>query len=170
MSAFLDRPGIFKATCANWTLAETKESGIPVFQVEYHPTAMLDGKEWIAWSEYDQMIVGRHFPFKKDGTPNEKTIKQLMEALGWDGQSLKSLQDGDYSHKEVQIVVKEETYEGKARLNVAWLNPGDYEPGLKEMDPTKVSAMASQWDAKLRAVSGAAPVAKKTPSVPPKKG
>lgn len=150
--AAIDREGRFKATVVDYGLNENK-NGIPEFTVEFAASSFYDNGTWHDWTEYAQTIRGYFYAFKKDGTPNTTTIHNLMDALGWDGLSMQSLQEGDYANREVQIVVKSETYEGAARLKVAWLDPGDHQPSLKKMDEREVKAMAATWDAKLRALN-----------------
>lgn len=159
MSSMIDRPGRYKAEITDWSLGETKggpdgQGKIPVFTIEFLATEFQDGANWHDWTEYQATIRGYFFPFKKNTSPNETTINNLMRTLEWNGCSLNSLQEGNYVGRLVQIVVKEETYEGKTRLQVAWIDPGDFEGTLKKLDEQDVKVMAQNWDSKLRAING----------------
>ena len=165
MATALDRPGRFKAKPADWGMKTTRDSGIPEFWIEFFITDIWADNDWQDWSEYGQSIAGFFYPFKKGGDPNSKTIDTLKDCLGWDGTSLTSLAEGNWSGQVVQITVEDEEYNGKKKLKVKWMNTEDSSPGLKKMDSTEVKSMASNWDAKLRAMNGAPPA--KTPARPP---
>jgi hypothetical protein len=99
-------------------------------------------------------IIGYQYLVAKDGTPQERTIKNLREATGWDGQ-LESLLDGEWPM--VQIVVEDEEYEGKKRRRVRWINPNNAEGGNGSLKGDDIKMLAAKYGAKFRALSGGVP-------------
>ena len=56
----------------------------------------------------------------KDGTPNNRRIESLKDALGWPGGDPVWLQEADLSNKPFDITVEQEE---DGRLVVQWINP-----------------------------------------------
>lgn len=167
MANLIDREGIFKASITDWALDEQKGSGIPKFTIEFDATEYLENAQWYDWREYKQTIRGYFYPFMKTGDPNTTTIDNLKNSIGWDGLSLESLGNGNYKDVIVQITIKNGSYKGNPRMEVAWINPGDFDPTLKKLDEKGVKRMASNWDAKLRAIGGAKSGSTATKPKPP---
>lgn len=161
----VDREGRFKATITDWSVGESK-NGAPQFAMELAITMFWSNGEWIPWADYGHDITYYGYLFKKDGEPNTITLDALKDALGWDGTSMAGLQAMDLAGKLVQITVKSENYEGKDRMKVGFLYPGDAEPGLRKLTDTETRNLANKWDMKLRALAGPAKPAAAKPTSP----
>jgi hypothetical protein len=104
---------------------------------------------------------------QKDGTPSERTLKNLREVFGVDMANPFDLVDkinaGDPT--EFDIVVEADTWEGKDTVRVAWINPKGKSGGaaLKQGDRSTILA---KYGAKFRAVAGPVPVKPKAPAAP----
>jgi hypothetical protein len=64
----------------------------------------------------------------------------------------------------VQITVKEEEYQGKKRLKVSWVNPGDYSPRPEAASDGDVARLQVRFGSLLRAAAAVA--TKKAPAKP----
>lgn len=98
----------------------------------------------------------------------ERTVKNLSEVFGWDGdlEALANmLNDGPFVGMECQIVCEEETYDGKPRVVIKWLNaPGG---GGKSMDRNSALALAKRLSARSKAAATAERPPKRKPQVDP---
>jgi len=171
--AMPDRAGRFRAHPVETGVSFTGENKLATFIVRYRCVEFFDegGKQWVPWAEYGHEITGYHYLDKKDGNVNERTIRDIREAFGWDGVSIESLQ-GDWSDALVQINIAEETYNGKTSLRVKWLNPADYEGGgaIEKSDAATLKALSNKLGPKLRAVASPAVAARQPggkPTPPP---
>jgi hypothetical protein len=122
------QPGTFRARAVEGAMGET-EGGKPQIAIELQVLDEGFAGETITWFGYF----------------SEKTLKRTFESLrilGWKGDDLTSL-DG-ITDNEVKIVVIEDTYEGKTRLKVNWINrPGGL--ALKTpMSPDRVKSFAAE--------------------------
>jgi hypothetical protein len=159
----LDRPGIFKARLLNWAV-RTAESGAVAITAEYLILSQLDGSEWIDWSGAEEhSVFGDTYVVKKDGTVHTSGVEQLVAALGWNG-DLRSVV-GRPPDVVVQVTVKDEEYQGKKRLKVAWVNPGDYTPRPETASDSDVAKLQVRFGSLLRAAASVA--TKKAPAKAP---
>jgi len=158
----LDRPGIFKARPLSWAV-RTAESGAVAVALEYLVLAQLDGSAWIDWSgAEDHTVYGDTYVVKRDGTVHTSGVEQLVAALGWNG-DLRAVA-GAPPKVVVQVAVKEEEYQGKKRLKVAWVNPGDYSPRPEGASGGDVARLQVRFGSLLRAAAAVA--TKKAPAKP----
>ncbi len=164
----LDRPGIFKARPLSWAV-RTADSGAVAIAIEYVVLAQLDGTSWVDWSAADEHAVfGDTYVVKRDGTVHTSGVEQLAAALGWNG-DLRAVA-GAPPQVVVQITVKEEEYQGKKRLKVSWVNPGDYSPRPEAASDSDVARLQVRFGSLLRAaaaVSAKPPAPKPAPAAPP---
>ena len=87
------------------------------------------------------------FPMTKTGELNEVCINQLKEAFDWKGQtSLGDLPDFVMG-RPVQFDLREETYNGKTSLKVAWIRAYDANPNRKA--EAAGEDKVKEWDALL---------------------
>jgi hypothetical protein len=157
--------GRYLARPINWTVEESGNDKLPTFVCSFDLFNFLGREGWQEVS--DLQITGYFFLMKKDGAMNERTIKSLRDALGWDGRSINSLANSDWAGAEVQLVVGSEEYQGKTKIKVQFINPRDYEPGHIEKDPVVIQSVATRIDMQLRALAGSAPAAKPAAAKPP---
>lgn len=162
-----NREGRFKARIVEHGLDETGKSKLATFVARFELDQELVNGQWEPVDEsFD--ITGYFYLEKKDGSINTITVDQLKSALGWSGQDLLWLQDADFSDTPVQIKLEYETYDGKDRLKVRYIDAADATPSgvPKASDETRRS-LAGRLGAKLRALSGA-PVTTPKPTGTPK--
>lgn len=162
----LAQAGIFKVRPFQWSVVQSERSqsvGIAIgFIVDYG----LDGEEWVSWKESDiHVVYGTWWVIGREGNVNQTAVDQLRDAIGWDGNLTKVA--GDPPEAEVQVTVKEESYEkdGKTKTSfkATWMNPGDFKPQPFGEDAEGVKALQNRFGSLLRA---AAAGAAKTPSKP----
>jgi bifunctional DNA-binding transcriptional regulator/antitoxin component of YhaV-PrlF toxin-antitoxin module len=86
------------------------------------------------------------YPMKKDGSVNEIAIKNLMAALEMEEFSFDILTSGQFHNLTVQVVLENQTYEGKTREVVRYMNSRNRRPGLSA-DPEIVKSLDSKYKA-----------------------
>lgn len=87
----------------------------------------------------------------------DNTIRRLKEVFGFNG-DLNSLYDGrqTLAGKPCNISTEMETYNGKLRCKVAWLNPPGGGGGAKPMDQAKLSSLLGRLSGRAKAVAATA--------------
>lgn len=143
--------GFYKAKAVTWALGETS-TGKEQVAVEF---ALFD----------EEGVEGPHmtwFGYFTDNT-TESTLKALR-TCGWVGTDLSDLQGLDAN--EVQLVIEHETYDGKTRAKVRWVNPvGQGGLALKsQMDGAKAKAFAAKMRSRIAAFDQSAAVRPSAPS------
>lgn len=95
------------------------------------------------------------------GYLTEKAMDRTIEALAkafpeWDG-DLASLENGSFSFEglECEFVIESETWEGKQRLKVKWLN-SIHGGGGKKMDESKIKSLVSKLNGRAKAIAKSA--------------
>jgi hypothetical protein len=93
---------------------------------------------------------------KNDGSINDISVRQIMDALGWSGASISELATTDWTNREVQAYVAEDEYNGRVSLKVKSLKRYDADPHytVQKADANAIRSMASRLDGKLRGFSG----------------
>jgi hypothetical protein len=97
------------------------------------------------------------------------TITRLTEAFGFDG-DLNALNSGasTFDGMKCQITTELESYEGKDRLKVKWLNPFGYSKTSEPMDKSSLASLLSRLNGKAKSAAIAAKsTMKSNPSQPP---
>lgn len=127
--------GTYRARATSWVLGETS-TGKEQVAVEFSLTDPELQGERIAWY----------------GFFTEKTFERTIESLracGWTGDNLEDLSGLDAN--EVDLVIEQETYEGKTTPRVRWVNrPGAI--GVKTaLAPEKAKTFAAKMKAQIRA-------------------
>lgn len=151
----LDRTGIFKANIISWGLTKSGSSESHAVSMEFQIISQyVDGK-WASWADYEEHgCRGDFWIIGKSGDVNEKAVDQLANAIGWMG-ALEDIQ-GDPPPCIVQIVVKDETYNGTTRYRAAFINHEDYVPKPSTLDDATVKTLNTRYGSLLRAAAGAA--------------
>jgi len=165
----LEQPGIYKARVTGWGLGEqSKESqSVPVV-LDFAIVSRFEGGDvWDDWTQYEeQTITGYFYVVGRDGKVLADTVERLARALGWNGEP--SALVGPPPEVIVQITVEQETYEGKARLKVKWINPENYTPGTRVQDAQGVQQFRTQFGSQMRAAATAALKAQQSVQAPAK--
>lgn len=133
--------GTHRAKAKSWALIESQK-GTPGVAVEF---VLVDGGEDITW----------------DGWLSDGAFDRTLESLrycGFKGENLEDLQGLDAN--EVELVIEPETYEGKTKLKVQWVNRPGGIAARSKMAPDKVKSFAAQMRDRIRAL-GAEPGVKR---------
>lgn len=168
--AGVDREGRFKAFPIEWGI-DSKDSGAVQLAMKFAISQYLNPEtnQWDDWSEFGMEETGFFNLIKKDGNVNDKQVASLIEALGWDGAGFKSLQEGDWSQKCVQVTVQLERSEAYGdKLRISWINPENWEGfELKKLDSAAIKALDGRLGGKLRAIAPKAAAPAKPAARPP---
>jgi len=148
---WIDREGIFKAVPSDW-IVEQAESGAIGIKIKFAIIEYLENGQWADWRNFGPYDAsGTYWVVKKDGTVNTVTVNQLVESLGWDGTFAHV--DKEAPQVVVQIAVKQGTYNDKTFFKAGWMNPGDFTPEKKQLDPDIVKNLDSRFGSLLRAAA-----------------
>jgi hypothetical protein len=143
--------GRYIAVPTSWEVGEY--NGAPVFEVLFKLRQFCDPQA--GWQELqdDLSITKRFFLKKNDGSWSDHVITSIMESLGWDGASLKSLANGAWAEIEVQLTIDYEKSkkDGKEYIGVLFLNPRDYEGKQLASDPSIVQSLEAKYGGELKA-------------------
>ena len=127
MPSTVQKAGKYKAVPYGRELVETQSGAVGV-RVYYMLTHILD-ESLGEWSDLHEQPTaeGTVWIVRKDGTQNERAVKDLFYVLGWSG-DLKHIPIlAAWKMKPCEVTVESETWNGKERFKVAWIN----EPGSK---------------------------------------
>jgi hypothetical protein len=148
---WIDREGIFKVVPSEW-IVEQAESGAIGIKIKFSIIEYLENGQWADWRNFGPYdVTGTYWVVKKDGAINTVTVKQLVESLGWDGTF--AYVDKDAPQVVVQVKVEQSTYDGKTFFKAGWMNPGNYTPEKKQLDPDIVKNLDSRFGSLLRAAA-----------------
>lgn len=158
--------GIYKATVAEIGISGGIEK--PCVQVRYDLHEILHDGEWTPIPPND--ILAWHYLRKNSGELNTMQLHQFKEAFEWDGDDLRKLLR--VAGMQCQVTIKEETYQGKTRAKVKWLNHINYSGYSIATDDSELDMIQNALAPQLRAMGttkkpDAAPKAKKPPVAPP---
>lgn len=147
----IDREGIFRAYPTAWRLKEIEGKQSKAVNIDFAITEELDGEAWNDWSGYDVVASGDWWIISKEGKVNEKSIQQLAQSLGWEGDLLALT--GPPPDVLVQISIKSEEYNGKTYFKASWMNPGDYVPQARTTSAEDVQRVGVQFSSLIRAAA-----------------
>lgn len=164
----IDREGFYQADVMGRRV-KTFPSGSIAISLRFAVSAYWNGEEWEGVGDENWEVWGDFFVIKKDGTPNEKTVRDLVEILGWN-RDLESVEEDGWNPPMCSIQVKRETFNGRPMFKAAWLHPKDQKPGdgVKSTDPALVKQLQSKYGSRLKqvAVQGGQKQATPAPNLP----
>jgi len=162
-----NRAGRFRASALDLGLSETGPNNLGTVVVRFALTQELAGDEWQDVQEEALEITAYVYLEKRDHSVNVNAVRQLREAFGWDGANVEWLED-TRPLPDCQVTLEFETYQGRERLKVQWINAYDSEPGgnVPHSTPDLRKRMSTRLGAKLRAIGGGTPAAKPTAKAP----
>ena len=151
----VDREGTFRGHLLRWQMKQTK-NGFPQFVPDiaaeewYNP----ETEEFESWAKYEQEIRGYLVLFgaNKDGSPLETFhVQNLKDALGWDGLSFESLENGEWSDKVVLFRTQVSDFTGK--IQIQSIDHADAPPvtELKRMDSAALADMTAKYSEMFKA-------------------
>lgn len=102
---------------------------------------------------------------------NLPKVRDLAEAIGWDGISMATLAHGaKYAGVIIQADVQGEVYNDKTTNKIQWIRHSDSPVGIRKADDATVQSLVSEFDRQLRnmklAAKSAAPRPAATPNSP----
>lgn len=128
MSETYSMAGTHRARAAEWALGMS-QTGKEQIAVMFRITEGLHEGKHITW-----------FGFFTEGTL-DRTLESLRHC-GWDSDSLAELDS--LGANEVDLVIEDETYEGKTRSRVKWVNRVSKLALKEQMTPDQVKAFAAR--------------------------
>ncbi len=144
--------GTYMAQITQAAVQVTKENKLPMVVMSF----LVEGES----------IVGRFVLARKDKSLNERTIEDIKAVTGWNGVDLGWFDTADMTGKEAELVIEMESWEGKPRPTIKWLNvPGQGNRGVVS-DPDDIRNLMTEYGSRLRALAGPQPVAKPSPTAP----
>jgi len=150
----IDRVGSFRGKIMDRGVGETKNH-YPQLVLQLQATEHWneEGQVWEEWNYDECEATGYICLFGKDGKAT-LGVQQAMKALGWNG-TLMSLQT-DTSTENIQWRMENSTYEGTTRIQVAWIDAYDAEPGRKvrKLDVADIRKLDAKYSAALKAIGG----------------
>jgi hypothetical protein len=152
----LEHAGIYRAVPLSWGLGQQSDNSqsMPVV-IEFRVTERNDGGEWIDLTGYeDQTISGYFYIVGREGNFLAKTMENLATVLGWSGDCADLLKPPP--DVTVQLVVEQQTYNGKASLKVQYLNPLDFVAGPRTQDAKGVQDFRKVFGAQMKATAASA--------------
>lgn len=124
--------GTYRGVATEWGLG-TSNNGTEQIAVRFN---LPDVRESITWYGY----------FTDDAFPI--TMKALR-TMGWTGQDLEDIYGLDAN--EVQLVVEHESYDGRTRPKVRWVNPMGNLSLKAPMDAARAKAFSARMRGKIAA-------------------
>lgn len=163
--AKIDREAWFRGKIADHAVSKSK-NGFPQWAASLVATEIwdTDEKKWVDFSAYSENeAVTYQTLFGGDGSAT-LAVAQIKKITGWSGTSFKELNEMDLSECGIQWHMAWDTYEGKDRLIVAWIQEYDAEPGtgIRKINEDELAALDSAYRTKLQA--GGKPVTPAKPS------
>lgn len=158
------RKGTFLATPMEWAVNSSKNN-LPQFVCRFSLDGEFDkeqGGYFDCSGEGMETIWYGNLIYKKDGqnVRNEINIKSIEQAFGWNDRNMETLNTADWSGIQVQLVLEDDTYNGKTAAKVKYVNHRDHVggSGVEKADSKALQQMALAFGALLKA--GATPTGK----------
>ena len=125
----VNREGRFRAAAIEAAANETGPNKLATETFRFALEEELQAGEWVDVAEEGLDIVAYCYIEKKDGTLNDFQIEALQSSFGWGGSDMFWFEENLRELPKVQLTLEEETYEGKTRIKVRFINAYDSEPG-----------------------------------------
>lgn len=146
-SKYLETVGSFECVVndpgdAGW-FAESKQQQTPYIRI---PFTVTEGPAKGRIGVYQAWLTDSAF---------DNTIKRLKEVFAFDG-DLEALYNRrvSFAGKKCNIQTEAETYQGKTKIKIAWLNPpGGGGGGLKPIDKAKASSLLAKLSSRGKAIA-----------------
>lgn len=167
----IDSVGTFTGTITEATLGETK-NGFPqaILKIAAEQKFIDDSAgmkhfgitdpAYVDWSEFNEEALAYLVLFKStekfDASTKLLNYDQLVIATGWNGTDFDNFEE--FVGKKILFRMKENDYNGKVTIQVAWIDKVDADPGgsLRPLDAEKVKGL----NARLKMGMGGTAVSK----------
>jgi hypothetical protein len=146
--------GNFRGTIVDAGVTVTS-GGYPQLVAKVHADQMYDEEEkkWFDWDEFewdsaeakDRAIVSYNVLFGKKGCT--LSGDQVKKITGWEGDSFSSLAAMDLVGIKIQWRNEEDTYDGKTKVQVSWIDLYDAEPGgtVRKLDDKGIKDLDAKF-------------------------
>lgn len=151
-----DREGEFRASILEHNVNTTGPNDLTTFICGFLLVSERVGGDWEP-VEGDLELTHYFYLENRDSSLNDINLKSIEKAFGWDNGDMQWLQDTDFSELLVRVTLEFETFDGKTRLKVRYLNHVDSVAGVGPADSKTMMAMQAKLGAKLRARRGGVP-------------
>jgi hypothetical protein len=147
--------GNFRGTIVDAGVACTS-GGFPQLVAKLQVDEMWDedAKEWAAWDDFgwteaelkDRTIVSYNILFGKKGCT--LSGDQVKKITGWEGDSFSTLAAMDLTGVKIQWRNEEDTYDGKTKVQVSWIDLYDAEPGgtVRKLDDKGIKDLDAKFN------------------------
>jgi hypothetical protein len=163
----IDRVGSFRGKILDRGVSATT-NGYPQLVLQLQATEHWDdvNEVWEEWN-YDVCEAAAYICLFGGNGKATLGVSQAMKALGWDGASLLALQT-DTHIETAQWRMETSVYNGVTRIQVAWVDAYDAEPGrkCKKLDVADIKKLDAKYSAALKAIGGG-PKPQSAPPRPP---
>ena len=182
----IETAGLYKGEIKDFAVTKTRVAGLPQLVVNLSATECYNGatEEWEDCRVYQVTTTGYlvlvSFDKKTGQLMKCFAYDNVMEAVGWNGETYSGLAAMNLKGKRVQFRVIENVYEGKTNFKVDLIASEDAEIGLRKLsdkDLTKIDAEFRIVAAKkatpatpksTKKAVAPAPAAPKPPAIPKK--
>ncbi len=176
MSKLIEQEGTFRGCINGYYIRESSTSDAVAVAIRVTIDEIWHQEAWCDYSEYKMEATGDLWIIKRDGKPNDRQVRSLMDYAGWDG-DFQSIYEDKWSASPIQIVVKENAdRDGNAEFRIAWINGFDDVPGGSggRINQDGVKQLQQRYGAQMRALASTSqhaslplPSAAPTKSTPP---
>lgn len=130
--------------------------GFPQLVAKLHADEMYDeeAKQWFPWEDFewdsneanDRTILSYNILFGKKGST--LSGDQVKKITGWEGDSFATLAAMDLEGTKIQWRNEEDTYDGKTKVQVSWIDLFDAEPGgtLRKLDDKAIKDLDAKFN------------------------
>jgi hypothetical protein len=146
--------GNFRGTIVDSGVSATS-GGFPQLVLKVHADEMYDEEEkkWFPWDDFDwdaaeakdRSIVSYNVLFGAKGAT--LSCDQVKKITGWEGDSFATLCAMDLTGMKIQWRNEEDTYDGKTKVQVSWIDLFDAEPGgtVRKLDDSALKALDAKF-------------------------
>jgi predicted outer membrane lipoprotein len=146
--------GNFRGTIVDAGVTITS-GGFPQFVAKLHADEMYDeeAKQWFAWDEFEwaadevaqRTITSFNVIFGKKGCT--LSGDQVKKITGWDGDSFGTLNAMAFEGMQIQWRNEEDTYDGKTKVQVSWIDTFEAEPGgtVRKLDDKGIKDLDAKF-------------------------
>lgn len=151
----IDRIGLYRGEIKDFAVSQTSKAKLPQLVLTLMATEWYDeeNETWGGWTEYQQTITGFFvlvYLNKQGQVEKCGNYDQVMEAVGWDGETFSSLAAMDLRGKRIKFQVVEETFEGNTNFRIKQIAGENTEIGLRSLSEKALANL----DAQFRVASG----------------
>ena len=171
------RESTFRGGIVTHAVSLTK-GDFPQWVAELVATEIWDDEEksWVNFTAQEYVEEGNGaiaYLVLFGGKGETLNCTQVKKVTGWDGLSFEGLNDMDLSEVGIQFRMENNTYEGKTRLQVAWIDEYDATPGtaIRTLNPDELKQLDAKYKQFMaRSAPAQAPVKAPTSTKPKSPG